>query len=170
MDAGALHFDHHQRVIVQPGAMCLSQRSGGDGLRVEAGEVCVGLVQFGGQHRLDLLKWHGGHFVLQRGQHLDHFGRQDVHARRDKLAELDHHAAHIHGQGVEFARPAAHPGGATGCDGGFTAQPPQHPFPPQHTPEQPRREPQCAPVAAPVQVQGFGWGSHQSIRLRAVVR
>lgn len=109
VDARALHFDDD---LAEPGVGRLEFRETGsvrlpEGCRRDGRFIEPGIgpferhTEFGFGELLDRVKRHRGHFILQIGEFRRDLGREDVHARGEELADLDHEAAELDGERAE---------------------------------------------------------------------
>src|SRR5579884_1153008 len=95
-DLRPLDFDHHRFSPPQVGAIRLSQRGGGDHVGVKPSEDGIeGGAEIFLYHRLDLVKRHRRHLILEHRQLLDELGWQKVNAGAEELTDLDDDAAHV---------------------------------------------------------------------------
>ena len=90
LDIRVLHLDRHLSPVVQPPAMHLGNRGGGDRLPLDLGKhVLWTPTELTGDGLLDLRPGASGHAVLQGGQSANVDGGQQVRARGGELAGLD---------------------------------------------------------------------------------
>ncbi len=87
------------------------------------------------------------HFVLEPRQLGGELLRQDVDARRQELAHLDQHAAHLHGQPPEAGGNPTKTRGARPLDEPAEAKPGQQPFPDDQSERRAGEEADDAPIA-----------------------